>query len=88
MVNVHAPNQPLPVVAVMAQRLVRTVCKQCREPYTPLPAELQKLGIDPSEVTAEHTLYRAGGCEACFGSGYAGRWGIHELLRIDDEIRS
>ena len=76
------------VVAVMAQRLVRTVCKQCREPYTPLPAELQKLGVDPSEVTADHTLYRAVGCEACFGSGYAGRWGIHELLRIDDEIRS
>jgi general secretion pathway protein E len=76
------------VIAVMAQRLVRTVCKACRELYTPLPAELQKLGIDPADVTSEDTIYRAVGCDACFGSGYAGRWGIHELLRIDDEIRS
>ncbi|MGB0590868.1 MAG: type II secretion system ATPase GspE [Myxococcota bacterium] len=76
------------VIAVMAQRLVRTVCKECREPYTPLPAELKKLGLEPSDVKPEHTIYRAVGCPACFDSGYAGRWGIHELLQVDDDIRS
>ena len=76
------------VIAVMAQRLVRTVCHECREPYTPLPAELKKVGIDPDTVEPEHTFYRAVGCPACFGSGYAGRWGIHELLQVDDDIRS
>jgi len=76
------------VIAVMAQRLVRTVCSECREVHTPLPEELQKLGIDPASVTEEHTIYRAAGCEACYDSGYAGRWGIHELLQVDDEIRS
>jgi general secretion pathway protein E len=76
------------VIAVMAQRLVRTVCKECRELYTPLPAELTKLGIAPSDVRPEHTIYRAVGCSECFDSGYAGRWGIHELLQVDDDIRS
>ena len=76
------------VIAVMAQRLVRTVCEECKEPYTPMPAELKKLGIDPDKVGPEHTIYRAVGCPACFDSGYAGRWGIHELLQVDDDIRS
>jgi general secretion pathway protein E len=76
------------VIAVMAQRLVRTVCKECRELHTPLPAELKKLGIDPSSIRPEHTIYRPVGCPACFDSGYAGRWGIHELLQVDDDIRS
>ena len=76
------------VIAVMAQRLVRTVCKVCREPYTPLPAELKKLGLEPSDLKPEHTIYRAVGCPECFDSGYAGRWGIHELLQVDDDIRS
>ena len=76
------------VIAVMAQRLVRTVCKECREPYTPMEAELRKLGIDPASVGPEHTIYRATGCPACFDSGYSGRWGIHELLQVDDDIRS
>ncbi|MDP6943749.1 MAG: type II secretion system protein GspE, partial [Myxococcota bacterium] len=64
------------------------VCKECRERYSPLEPELLKLGIDPATVTPEHTVYRAVGCDACFDSGYAGRWGIHEMLRVDDEIRS
>mgnify|MGYP003917051305 CR=1 FL=1 len=76
------------VIAVMAQRLVRTVCTQCRERYTPMEAELRKLGIDPASVGPEHTIYRATGCSECFDSGYAGRWGIHELLQVDDDIRS
>ena len=55
---------------------------------SPTTEELQKLGIDPASVTEEHTIYRAVGCEACYDSGFAGRWGIHELLMVDDEIRS
>ena len=77
------------VISVMAQRLVRKVCKDCREEYTPLHAELQKLGFDdPDAVIAANTFYRAVGCDVCFGVGYRGRLGIHELMPVRDEIRS
>jgi general secretion pathway protein E len=77
------------VIAVMGQRLVRTLCKECKEPYTPLPAELAKLGFEnPESLIGKHTFYRAVGCEACFNSGYAGRWGIHEMMMVNDEVRS
>ena len=77
------------VIAVMAQRLIRTLCKHCKQPYTPLVDELLKLGVpEPDKAIAEHTFYRAAGCDECYDSGYAGRWGIHEMLIVDDEIRA
>ncbi|MEE2779540.1 MAG: type II secretion system ATPase GspE [Myxococcota bacterium] len=77
------------VIAVMGQRLVRGLCKECREPYTPLRDELVKVGFeDPEAILRDHTLYRAVGCDACLGSGYRGRMGIHELMQVTDEVRS
>ncbi|MCB9727315.1 MAG: type II secretion system ATPase GspE [Deltaproteobacteria bacterium] len=77
------------VIAVMGQRLVRQLCKTCREPYVPLRDELEKIGYaDPEAVLREHTFYRAAGCEECFGSGYRGRKGIHEMMLVGDEVRS
>jgi general secretion pathway protein E len=77
------------LMAVMAQRLVRRVCQQCREAYRPTAEELKEVGLTPEDVAraGNPTLYRARGCEACGGSGYRGRTGIYELLMVDDDIR-
>ncbi|OLQ81090.1 type II secretion system protein GspE [Photobacterium proteolyticum] len=72
------------LLGVLAQRLVRTLCKSCREPYE-ADAEQKKLfGLSEFEPL---TLYRAAGCEACNNKGYRGRTGIHELLLIDDNVQ-
>jgi len=73
------------VMAILAQRLVRVLCKECREPYQMTPAEISELEI--RAVAAGATVYRAKGCETCFNTGYLGRKAIYELLLIDDEIR-
>ena len=72
------------VTAVLAQRLVRVLCKRCKEPYTPPPDFLAKLGVPPGK---EVTLYKEVGCQSCHDSGYRGRTGIHELLVVNNEIR-
>ncbi len=77
------------VIAIMAQRLVRQVCKHCKEPYRPLLDELIQLGFkEPEKVLADNTFYRAVGCHECVHSGYRGRMGIHELMLVGDEVRS
>ncbi len=74
------------VQAVLAQRLLRVLCKECRQPTEPSPTELRSVGIDPGAV-ADTTFYRPGGCPACEHSGFRGRLGIYELLRMDDTLR-
>jgi len=73
------------LVAVLAQRLVRVLCPECREPYTPAPGELSELGLRASEPPRAH---RPKGCHRCHHSGYFGRVGIFELMVLDDELRS
>jgi general secretion pathway protein E len=73
------------VVAVLAQRLLRQVCLDCKQPYHPDDEELIRLGIVPPRVRP--TFYRGVGCPACSQTGYRGRTGIFELLVMDDEIR-
>jgi len=77
------------LMAVMAQRLVRRVCPQCRDAYRPTAEELKEVGLTPEAVTraGSPTIYRAKGCDACAGTGYRGRTGIYELLMVDDDIR-
>jgi general secretion pathway protein E len=76
------------VIAVMAQRLVRRVCVACRRPVEPSAELLQELGLTPSRL-AGATLYAAGaGCDACKGTGYRGRTGVHELMVVDDAVRA
>jgi general secretion pathway protein E len=72
------------VTAVLAQRLVRVLCKRCKEAYTPQPDFLAKLGVPAGK---EITLYKEVGCQSCNESGYRGRTGIHELLVVNNEIR-
>jgi general secretion pathway protein E/type IV pilus assembly protein PilB len=72
--------------ALIAQRLVRKVCKRCTAPHVPPDAELAMLGIDPA--TVENANYRKGkGCPDCNKSGHRGRMGIFEMFVIDDEVR-
>ncbi len=72
--------------ALMAQRLVRKICKQCTEPYTPTEAEMRSIGIDPAKLTNPN--FRKGkGCANCSSSGYRGRFGVFEIFVIDDEAR-
>jgi len=71
---------------VLAQRLVRTICDRCREPYEPDEAELMQLDLLPKDLEGRQ-LYRGKGCEFCNGTGYRGRQGIFEMLVLDDELR-
>lgn len=74
------------VEGIMAQRLVRTLCRHCREPYMPSADEVP--GDFPlSDYTAQSPIYRATGCRHCRNTGYSGRLGIYELLVTNDEIR-
>ncbi len=74
------------VRAIMAQRLVRKICRQCREPYKPTDYEMQMLKLDPAEV-AKTTLYKGRGCPDCAKTGYRGRTGIYEIFEVDEEVR-
>lgn len=83
------------LVAVLAQRLVRTICPHCKEAYMPSESESKffstfhlqpsRLGGSPEETT--FNLFRGRGCDRCRDTGYAGRTGIFELLHIDNDVR-
>lgn len=74
------------LLGVIAQRLIRKVCTKCRQPHTPSEFELTELGL--SSIPKGATLYKSVGCPTCSQSGYSGRTVIHELLIVDDDIRS
>ena len=71
---------------VLAQRLVRTICKDCKSPYEPNEAILTQLGVSSHEI-GDKSFYTGRGCDACGQSGYKGRQGLYELLDITDPIR-
>jgi type II secretion system protein E len=71
---------------IMAQRLVRTLCKHCREAYMPSEDEVP-VDFPLEDYTAGQPIYRANGCRQCRGTGYSGRLGIYELLVSNEEIR-
>jgi len=74
------------VRAIMAQRLVRRICKECTGPYEPTAKELESLNITPDQI-AEANFRKGYGCDRCRGTGYKGRMGIFEIFVLDDEIR-
>ncbi len=73
------------LLASLAQRLVRTICPECRTSYSAPRSVLADLGLDE---TKQISLVRARGCSTCYDSGFKGRTGIHELLEMDDSLRS
>ena len=71
------------IIGIVAQRLVRILCKECKYPYSPDASERKLLGLTPQQ---DITLYRAAGCEACNHQGYKGRMTIMELLKMDYDL--
>ena len=74
------------VRAMMAQRLVRKICPNCKAPYELLESEVRSLGIDPTQL-ADASVVKGKGCDRCKGLGYRGRAGIFEIFIVDDEVR-
>jgi len=72
------------MVGVMAQRLVRKICRDCHSHYTPTEEELRSLGLP---LDTPH-LYHGTGCNSCYGSGYRGRHGLYELMPVNHHIRN
>ncbi|MBI4444083.1 MAG: type II/IV secretion system protein, partial [Acidobacteria bacterium] len=73
------------LVAVLAQRLVRVICAECKQPERVSGARLRSVGFDAPE--AEYTTFRGAGCEVCSHTGFRGRIGLFELMELDDELR-
>jgi type IV pilus assembly protein PilB len=74
------------MLAVLAQRLVRTICKKCRTPFEPTEAQLALLNLSPHDL-GDKVFYYGRGCKECNDTGYRGRKGIFELLPITEAIR-
>jgi type IV pilus assembly protein PilB len=72
--------------AVLAQRLIRKICPDCKQPYTPTEAELRALNLLSANLS-EARFSKGHGCDRCRGTGYRGRAGIFEIFVVDDEIR-
>jgi len=75
------------VAGIMAQRLVRLLCTECRQPWEPKPEDVPADFQLAESIERGDTLYKSGGCRRCRGKGYAGRLGLFELLVTNDEIR-
>jgi len=73
------------VIGVLAQRLMRSLCPQCRAPYEPTAEDLVALQLSPDDV--EHHLMHPVGCEACQGIGFKGRSGVFELLQMSEALQ-
>jgi len=71
------------LIGVLAQRLVRRLCPHCKQAYAPSAQEWASLDSSPPPATA----YRSVGCEACNQTGYRGRTGLYELIRVDESLR-
>ncbi len=76
------------VIGILAQRLVRTLCEQCKEPYTALPEMVEQLHLDRFSGAKGITLYHPKGCPQCAQTGYTGRISIIELMPMTDPLRS
>ncbi|MEI7684137.1 MAG: GspE/PulE family protein [Planctomycetota bacterium] len=74
------------VIAILAQRLVRIICPKCKEPDRPPAAEIHAAGLTPQQA-AQATFMRGRGCQNCNHTGYRGRKGIFEMLRMNAGIR-
>jgi type IV pilus assembly protein PilB len=74
------------VIGILAQRLGRRICKDCKEPYEVPAMDLRRFGFQVTDPDEMVTLYRGQGCEQCRQTGYKGRMGLHELMLMNAEI--
>jgi general secretion pathway protein E len=73
------------LIGVMAQRLIRKICPDCKQPYYPKAHELRDLGI--GDVAENTKFYIGAGCSKCFDTGYRGRTGVYELMAMAEDIQ-
>jgi type II secretory ATPase GspE/PulE/Tfp pilus assembly ATPase PilB-like protein len=73
------------LIGVIAQRLVRKICPYCKEPYTPDSRLLNVLNLEENDQ--ETLFYHGRGCDRCFHTGYSGRIGVFEVMRVDEHLR-
>jgi type IV pilus assembly protein PilB len=76
------------IKCVLAQRLCRRVCKDCKAQRPPSPEEIEVFKLNNVEIPPGGTIAYGKGCDTCGGSGFKGRCGIHELLVMDDSVRT
>jgi type IV pilus assembly protein PilB len=74
------------VVAILAQRLVRTICPKCRARYTPPEGVIKEVKLTPEQISSANFM-RGKGCNSCQKTGFRGRIGIYELMLVDSKIR-
>jgi len=74
------------VVSILAQRLIRTICPDCRQAYMPNRRIANIIGLGDAALKG-HTFYRGTGCATCYGTGYHGRTALHELLVLNEDVR-
>jgi type IV pilus assembly protein PilB len=74
------------VEAILAQRLVRRICTQCREAIAPTEDAMTELGLKPEDLNGQ-SFHRGKGCDLCNNTGYKGRLGLFELMKLNDELR-
>jgi type IV pilus assembly protein PilB len=74
------------IEGIVAQRLVRKICEQCKTPFRPTESQLMELGLSPNDVKGKQFYYGAG-CSKCNNTGYRGRTGLYEIMTFNDEIR-
>jgi MSHA biogenesis protein MshE len=88
LIDMGAPRYmvAMSILAVVAQRLVRTICESCIQPYTPLPFEHEWLKLELGEAVDQHDFVSGKGCSSCNGTGFRGRVGIYEMLEMDNEL--
>jgi general secretion pathway protein E len=75
------------VLAVAAQRLIRVLCDDCKKAYKPSTIYLESIGVAPDHFNDGH-IYKAVGCDKCIGTGYRGRLGIFEIMRLTEKLKS
>jgi type IV pilus assembly protein PilB len=71
---------------VVAQRLARKLCERCKQAFRPEPGQLVEMGWDLSDIELPDEIFRAVGCQVCGKTGYAGRFAVHEVLNVNEEI--
>jgi general secretion pathway protein E len=74
------------VIAILAQRLIRVLCDDCKEEYVPSEVSLRDIGITP-EMCEGKKIFRGRGCPSCLNTGFKGRTGIFELMILDEPLR-
>jgi len=74
------------VLGIAAQRLLRTVCRDCARKYTPTGEELEEIGLTVDDLKGRQ-VYKPIGCPVCMETGYSGRAAIHEIMMVTDAVR-